>query len=132
MKYPKMSKYNIPHFDLFACIGDSVSWIPSHGNPAGLMLTATLVEDDTTSPDDFECYSQKKVKEWQDSEWQYVGIVLSVSRNGITLDCHAASLWGIACNYNAKSNLYLAQVCKDLEQDALGMGHKAIQRLLGD
>lgn len=127
--YPKVSKYGIPHFSGFACIGDSVSWVPSHGNPGELTLTATLVCDDTTSPADFECYSQKKIKEWQDSEWQYVGLVVSVSRNGITLDDHAASLWGIECNYNARSNLYFAQVCKDLEGEALEAGTSTIKKL---
>lgn len=130
--YPKQSKYGIPHFDSFACVGDSVSWVPSHGNPGKLMLTARIECDEDTHPCDVECCSAQKIKQWLDSEWQYVGIVISVSRNGITLDNHAASLWGIECNYNSKSNLYFAQVCKDLEQDALGMGHKAIQRLLGD
>lgn len=130
--YPKQSRHGIPHFSSFACINDSVSWVPSHGNPGKLTLIATVVCDDSTSPTDFDCYSQKKVKDWQDGDWSFIGLIVSVSRNGIMLDEHAASLWGIECNYNSKSNLYLAQVCKDLEQDALAMGHKAIQRLLGE
>lgn len=129
--YPKVSKYGIPHFDSFACIGDSVSWVPSRGNPAGLMLTATLADYVVSTPADFECYSKKKVKEWQDGLWRYVGVVLSVSRNGIALHNHAASLWGIECNYNARSNLYLAQVCKELESEALAVGNEVLAKLIG-
>lgn len=129
--YPQKSKYGIPHFDSFACIGDSVSWVPSRGNPAGLKLTATLVDYVVSTPADFECYSKKKVKEWQNGLWRYVGVVLSVSRNGITLDDHAASLWGIECNYNARSNLHFAQLCKDLEHEALEMGNEVMAKLIG-
>lgn len=129
--YPQKSKYGIPHFDSFACSGDSVSWVPSRGNPAGLMLTATLCCDEETRPCDVECYSAQKIKEWLDGERSFVGIVLSVSRNGVTLDDCAASLWGIECNYNAKSNLYFAQVCKDLESEALAVGNEVLAKLTG-
>lgn len=129
--YPKVSKFGIPHFAAFACIGDSVSWVPAHGNPAGLMLTARIVCDEDTRPSDCECYSAQKIKEWHEGEWQYVGLVVSVSRNGITFDDHAASLWGLECNYNARGNLYFAQVCKDLESEALELGAKALDSLMG-
>lgn len=128
--YPKVSKHGIPHFDQFVCIGDSVTWQPKQ-NPHGLTLTATIVCDDETRPQDFDCYSQKKIKECQDGEWDFIGLVLSVSKNGLTLDDHAASLWGIECNYNARSNLYFAQVCKDLESEALQVGAKVLANLMG-
>lgn len=129
--YPKASKYNIPHFSSFACIGDSVSWVSSRGNPAGLMLTATLCCDEETRPCDVECYSAQKKKEWHNGDWSFIGIVLSVSRNCVTLDDCAASLWGIECNYNAKSNLYFAQVCKELESEALERGNAVLAKLTG-
>ena len=96
MKYPKQSKHGIPHFASFACIGDSVSWVPSHGNPGKLTLTAMIVCDDVTRPSDSECYSERKIKEWHNGDWSFIGLIISVSRNGITIDCHAASLWGIS------------------------------------
>lgn len=133
MKYPKLSKHGIPHFAAFACIGDSVTWTPpKKNNPHGLILTATIVCDESTRPEDFDCYSAQKIKQWQDGDWDFIGIVLSVHKNRLTLDDHACSLWGIERNYNAKSNLYFAQVCKDMQEDALSRGHEAIRRLLGD
>lgn len=129
MKYPKKSKYGIPHFDAFACMSDSVSWQPAENNPHGFTLTATIVADDCTRPEDSECYSAQKTKAWQNDEWCYIGIVLSVSKNEVTLDNHAASLWGVECNYNARSNLHLAQVCKDLEGEALDVGQKVLDAL---
>ena len=132
MKYPKTSKYGIPHFNSYACIGDSVSWTPKDGNPYGLTITARLEHDSDTKPTDFECYSASKIKEWENDEWSFVGVVLSVHKDGVTLDNHAASLWGIECNYNARSNLYFAQVCKDLESEALAVGNEVLANLKGE
>lgn len=132
MKYPKQSKYGIPHFSSFACSGDTVTWKPSRGNPAGLMLTATLHLDEDTNPTDFECHSKKKIKEWHNGGWSYVCVVISVSRNGIMLDNRAVALWGVECNYNERSNLYFAQVCKELESEALAAGNEVLSKLKGE
>lgn len=129
--YPKLSKHGIPHFAAFACIGDSVSWVPVDNNPYGLTIIATIEYDEISGPEDSECYSQKKVKEWENDQWYFVGLVLSVHKNGLTLDNHAASLWGIGCNYNARSNLHMASVCKELESEALAVGAKVLDRLMG-
>lgn len=130
--YPKVSKYGIPHFDSFACSGDTITWVPSQNNLHGLTIMARLEHDTDTTPKDFDCYSKKKIKDWEDDHWHYVGIVLSVHKGGVTLDDHAASLWGIGCNYNARSNLYFAQVCKELESEALAVGNAVMAKLIGE
>lgn len=66
---------------------------------------------------------------WRNDEWFYCGIVLSVSREGIVLDAHAASLWGIEANYPDSSNYYLNTVANELLPEALDAGRAAIQRL---
>jgi hypothetical protein len=132
MKYPKTSKHGIPHFHSFACSGDSVSWTPKKNNPHGLTITARLEHDTDTKPSDNGCYSVQKVKDWENDKWSFVGVVLSVHKDGVTLDDHAASLWGIECNYNARSNLYFARVCKELESEALAVGNEVLAKLIGE
>ena len=65
------------------------------------------------------------LQSWCNDEWHYVGVVLSVARNGITLDSHAAALWGIESNATA----YLGEVAADLLEEALGVGKAAIASL---
>jgi hypothetical protein len=60
---------------------------------------------------------------WRKGEWFYCGIVLSVERDGIELDRHAASLWGVECN------CYLATVANELLPEALDAGRAAAARL---
>lgn len=129
--YPQKSKYGIPHFDSYACSGDTVTWVPKNNNPHGFTLMARLEHDTDTKPSDNECYPVQKVKDWENDKWSFVGVVLSVHKDRVTLDDHAASLWGIECNYNARSNLYFAQVCKELESEALAVGNEVLARIIG-
>lgn len=109
MKNPKF-----PQFDSYACVDDTITW-----SSQGFELTATLVQDDDAHVNDSECYSAAKIKQWKNDEWFFVGVVLSVSRNDVEISDHAASLWGVECNYNKKSNKYLAEVAQELEAEAL-------------
>ena len=106
MKFPK--------FDSYACAGDYIQW-----DKDGYHITARIEYDQDTKPTDFDCYSPLKIKQWRNDEWFYCGVVLSVSFNDVELADHAASLWGIDCNYNARSNRYLSTVAQDLESEAL-------------
>ena len=103
-----------PQFASFACVGDSIRW-----GKSGFDFTATLEADIDSSPLDYECYSPIKIKQWKNDGWFYVGVVISVSLNGIELLDHAASLWSCECNYNAKSNRHLADVAFEMESAAL-------------
>lgn len=61
---------------------------------------------------------------WKKDEWFYCGIVLSVhDSDGDTLLKHAASLWGVDCNYpnpgRHRPNAYLNTVAGELLQEAI-------------
>jgi hypothetical protein len=66
---------------------------------------------------------------WRKDESFYCGIVLSVALEGVTLDAHAASLWGIEANYPDDDNSYLAEVAQELLPGALDAGRAAARRL---
>lgn len=61
----------------------------------------------------------RALRAWSADEWFWCGIVLSVSRNGVVLDKHAASLWGIDCNHPNGNNAYLLEVANELLPEAL-------------
>lgn len=72
------------------------------------------------------------MRAWEAGEWWYVGVCLSVWIGDICLDRHAASLWGIECNYpssphNPTPNDYLTEVANDLLPEALSEASKAIE-----
>jgi len=120
-----MPKTKFPQFDSYAIAGDSITW-----EKEGFDITATLHADTDTHVNDFECYSQIKIKQWKNDEWFFVGVVLSVSKNAVLIDDHAASLWGIDCNYNKRSNRYLSEVAQELESEAIETANKRIEVML--
>lgn len=114
-----------PKFDNYACVGDTIKW-----QKDGFDLCALIEYDEGTKPTDYDCYSPIKIKQWRNDEWFFCGIVLSVSKNGIEILEHAASLWGIDCNYNARSNSYLSTVAKELESEALENAEQQVEKML--
>ena len=119
-----MKNSKIPNFNSFVVVGDSVQW-----EYEGYNLTARVVYDDSTRIADFQCYSALKIKQWE-NEWFFCGIVISVEKNGVLLLDHAASLWGIDCNYNKTSNKYLSEVCADLQCEAMETAKKEEKRII--
>lgn len=74
----------------------------------------------------------KAMRAWCNDEWYYCGVVLSVAKNGYTLDEHAASLWGIELNYpGSENNDYLTEVANDLLGEALKVGREAVVAICG-
>jgi len=69
------------------------------------------------------------MKAWRNDEWFYCGVVLSVSREGVTLAEHAASLWGVEANYPGSDNSYLTEVANELLPEALAEARAALTRL---
>jgi hypothetical protein len=120
-----MKTTKFPQFDSYACEGDSITW-----QSEGYDLTARLERDGDCSPLDFDCYSPIKIKQWKNDKWFYVGVVISVSFNGVELSDHASSLWGIDCNYNRTSNKYLAEVAREMESEALEVAKQARETML--
>ena len=117
-------------FDSYVCIGDTIKC-----EVEGFTLVARIEHDPDTRIDDDDCHNidqevtgcnaaqQKKLIEareaYFDDDWFYCGVVISVSRNGVDISEHAASLWGIECNYPGSNNAYLSEVAIELIDDAL-------------
>ena len=117
-------KTDFPQFPAYACEGDRIEWTRE-----GFDLCARLVYDTDTKPTDYECYDAEDVQRWKNDEWFYVGVVLSVSRNGVELSDHAASLWGVDCNFSDTSNAYLSEVARELEPEALDTARAEVARI---
>ena len=126
-----MKNSKIPKFDSYVCAGDSVQW-----DHEGYSFTARIEFDDNIDITDFDCYSAVKIKQWKNEEWFFCGIIVSAEKNGVKLSDHAASLWGIECNYNKTSNKYLSEVCAELQDEAIETAKyeekRIIEALTGD
>lgn len=107
-------KINLPKFNSYAVPGDFIEW-----ESEGYTIKATLHDDTCTHVNDFDCYLDEDVQRWKNGEWFYVGVVLSVSYNGIKLDDHAASLWGIDCNFPGGTNAYLSEYALEMQDEAI-------------
>ena len=124
------TKTKIPQFDRFVCAGDTITWAHK-----GFDICARVEYDSGTRPEDSDCYSKKQIDAWKNDEWFYCGIVLSVEFNGVELSDHAASLWGIECNFPSRRknpNNYLSEVCEELQEAALDCARAEITRILSE
>ncbi|GLQ23869.1 hypothetical protein GCM10007853_17430 [Algimonas ampicilliniresistens] len=140
-------------FDAYVCEGDVITT-----EADGFTVTARIVRDDipdapdkrqdgfwpTLDPQDAGYIGAGKthadlettmaraksvMEAWEADEWFYCGIVVCVSRAGVTLDDHAASLWGIEANYPDSDNAYLSEVANQLLPEALETARAALARL---
>lgn len=64
------------------------------------------------------------MRSWCNDEWRWVGVVISVSYNGVKLTDHAASLWGIEANYPGSDNSYLLEITNELLDEARAEGER--------
>ncbi|MDY7098066.1 MAG: hypothetical protein SXU28_08010 [Pseudomonadota bacterium] len=141
-------------FQSFVCEGDSISC-----EVAGFEVIARIVRDDCPdAPDErqdgfwpslykdapgfigpgnnfrqrfakAQARAEAVMEAWRQDEWFYCGIVLSVSFEGVELESHAASLWGIEANYPDSDNAYLTDVANELLPEALDAGCAILERL---
>ena len=63
---------------------------------------------------------------WCNDDWCWVGVVLSVSKGGVTLDVHAASLWGI----ESEAGDYFNEVANELLEEAVKVGEDRLVELV--
>ncbi|MEM1087863.1 MAG: hypothetical protein AAGH90_09040 [Pseudomonadota bacterium] len=142
-------------FQSFVCEGDSLTC-----EVAGFEIIARIVRDDCPdAPDErqdgfwpslyidapgfigagpnhrqrfakAQARAEAVMEAWRKDEWFYCGIVLSVAFEGILLDDHAASLWGIEANYPDSDNAYLSDVANELLPEALDAGRAILARLI--
>jgi len=117
-------KTDFPQFPAYACEGDHIEWTRE-----GFDFVARLVYDTDAKPTDYDCYDTADIERWRSDEWFYVGVVLSVSRNGVKLSDHAASLWGVDCNFSDTSNAYLSEFAQELEAEALDTARAEVARI---
>jgi len=112
-------------FDNFTCEGDTITT-----EVDGFTLTAVIRHDPDAGPDSLDCYSEEAIEAWEKDEWHFSGLVVSVSRNGVTLDEHAAALWGVERNFPGTDNSYLSEVANELADEALDAGKAVLKTLL--
>ena len=117
-------------FNDYIIIGDYVEYTPTENNPRGFVIRATVAEDYDSSPSDSECYTEEQVEQWELDNWFFCGVVLSVYKAGVCLSDHAASLWGVECNFPDASNSYVSEIVKELENEALQEGESILQKLI--
>jgi hypothetical protein len=126
-------------FDTYVCLGDTITC-----EAEGFTFTARIEHDPDYHIDNDDCHNvdqevtgcneaqQKKLIEareaWRNNDWFYCGIVISVSRNGVELNDHAASLWGIECNYPGSDNAYLSECANELIDDAVEAAREALEK----
>ena len=67
------------------------------------------------------------LRAWCNDEWQYVGVAVTASIDGIELG--SASLWGIECNYPGSDNSYLTDVAEELAPEAIEQAEQQRTRL---
>jgi hypothetical protein len=112
-------------FNSYVCVGDT----STKEFPGGWEIEARLEFDDMTRPSDYDCYDDKEIERWNNDEWWYCGIVLSVYKNGIMLNKHAASLWGVEANI-VDNNEYLNDMFLELCDEALDKGKETLKTLM--
>jgi hypothetical protein len=66
------------------------------------------------------------LRRWCAGDLQYVGIVVSISKNGHMLDKHAASLWGIESESDAA---FISETIADLAAEAVECGRNVVEAI---
>jgi hypothetical protein len=141
-------------FDSYVCPGDTITC-----EADGFIVTARIAPDDCPDPPDqrqdgfwpslyindpgfigpgngfrerfakAQAEAEAVMEAWRKGDWFYCGIVLSVTLEGVTLNAHAASLWGVEANYPGSDNAYLAEVADELLPEALDAARAVLARL---
>ena len=74
-------------------------------------------------------------KAWFNNEWHWCSVILSISKNGLLLSNHAASMGGVAMNHpsdDGESGADVTAVANELLDDAVQVGHEIIQKITED
>jgi hypothetical protein len=78
-----------------------------------------LKSDETTSPDDFDCYDADEKEAFNHDAWRFVGVVarahIHVVRNyiGTYYRIDSAGLWGVDWHDNAESESYANEIFEE-------------------
>jgi hypothetical protein len=128
-------------FDSYVCDNDTIST-----NYQGFEIIATIIRDPDYHIDDDDVHNtdqsvtgcndeqQEKLIEareaWFNGEWFYCGVVLSAYKNGVLVDDHIASLWGIECNYPGSDNSCLLEMSNELLQEGIDQAKESLSMML--
>lgn len=110
-------------FDTYVCEGDSISC-----EVGGFTVTALLIYDHDTSAHEYDedgwCFdtndpeygerNKEIIEAFDNGDWGYYLVILSVSVDDLTLDDHAAVLGGVEGNFPNTDNSYLTDVANEL------------------
>lgn len=55
------------------------------GTIAGFEVRAHLEPDLDASPEDYDCFDQADIDAWKNDQWEFVGVVVTASKEGIDL-----------------------------------------------
>jgi hypothetical protein len=115
-------------FDAFACAGDTITC-----KIDGFTATATIYLDDSgdTPEQRDDSVPPEIVKAWENDEWFYCGIAVTVEREDVQLTGrYSNALWGVECNYPGEGdNSYLNDVANELLDEALSEARAKISKL---
>lgn len=120
-------------FKSYACVGDTIT-----AEIEGFTVVARLEFDEDARPQDHgfdpddSDYGEENsciCASWERNEWEYVGVILSVSKAGIMLDKHAVSSWGIEANFPGSDNSLLTEVANELLPEALESAKALLKEL---
>jgi hypothetical protein len=111
-------------FDSYVCVGDSIET-----EIDGIDYNARIVfdEDGQWHIKDSDHYDQEWIDAWKRDEWFFCGVVISARKNGVLLDNHLASSWGIECNLPVGGNGYLNEVADELLQEAIDVAKDSLE-----
>ena len=128
-------------FDKYACEGDTIEGVVDE-----FRFVATIIRDTDSHIDDDDCHNEDQSvtgcddaqfakllaarKAWFDDDWFYCGIVLTVWKGEVKLTDHAASLWGIECNYPDSDNSHLSEGANELLGEAVDEAKRLLDTLL--
>lgn len=112
-------------FSSYVCPGD---YVETHKGP--FTLRATVLRDIDSHIDDDDCHNQDQSvtgaddktfarilqarKAWENGEWFYCGLIVSVWLDGEEIEDNVDSLWGLEANYPESDNSHLSDVADDL------------------
>ena len=142
-------------FDRYVCEGDSIDC-----EIDGFRVTARIVRDDCPDAPDkrqdgfwpslyindpgfigpgsnfrarlakAHAEAEAVMEAWRKDEWFYCGVVLTIECEGVELESHATSIWGMEANYPGSDNACLSEVAGELLPEALAAGRAALTRLM--
>jgi hypothetical protein len=61
----------------------------------GIRYSVRIVPDDDLSPCDYEDYTPRQVKAWEEGEWQFAGVLVSLGIPGLDDGWPGASVWAV-------------------------------------